>query len=751
MGMAGKFGASILALSVAAAASPALGQVSAGGDGREAVQGLQEIIVTAQRRSENIQRTALSITAVSGENVASRGVTQTEDLSRLTAGLQVQPSGGPYTTFAVRGVSQLGGNAFADPTVAVNLNGVYLATPTVIHGLYLDLDRVEILKGPQGTLYGRNATAGAINVIPVRPKFEFGGSLGADVGNYARFNMTGVLNVPISDRVAIRVAGQRVRRDGFMSDGTGDDKGEAVRASFLAEPTENFSFLLSFDWAHQGGKGPGATLRKPCSALGRTGVSCFVADPFTGVGDLASFYTSVGLAPQTRNPFTDGNYYGVGLNMDWTTSAGTVSLIGGYRKADVRYVTTATSWQIREDQHPWQRSLELRLASPSSQRLQYVIGAYYLDTDIKARANGENSPRRNYSDQWTNLWGWTGAVFSQLTFGLTDTLRLTGGARYTYEKKNSDSARYTLNNTVGPDPIIPALPVGPVATVLQGSRHWNKVNWKAGIELDATPDNFLYASVGTGFKAGGFFYGPVGSQTYEPEQVTSYTVGSKNRFLDNTLQLNIEAFYSDYQDQQLSFVKLIGVSSTLVTENAGKSHAYGFELEGELLLTPTTRLGTQIQYLKAKYDSFSYLTLAAPPPSSACKVTPGVPQASVNCDGQTPLRAPEWTINGSIEQSFPLANGGKFAAEVHGRYETEFQNDVSYVPETQGKPTARVDASLSYVAPDNRWSIQGYVNNITDVVTIASGTMSNAYPNNQAVGIVLYAPRTFGVRGQVRF
>lgn len=750
MGVAVKLGMSVLALS-AALATPAFAQVNAPADNGADDQGLEDIVVTAQRRSENVQRTALSITAVTGEDMASRGVSQTEDLSRLTAGLQVQPSGGPYTTFAVRGVSQLGGNAFADPTVAVNLNGVYLATPTVIHGLYLDLDRVEILKGPQGTLYGRNATAGAINVIPIKPKFDFGGSLAAEVGNYARFNITGVLNLPISDKVAVRIAGQRVRRDGFMSDGTGDDKGESVRASFLAEPTDNFSFLISFDWAHQGGKGPGATLRKPCAALGRTGVSCFVADPYTGVGDLASFYTSVGLAAQTRNPFTDGNYYGVGLNMDWTTSIGTVSLVGGYRKADVRYVTTATSWQLREEQHPWQRSLELRLASPSSERFQYVVGAYYLDTDMKARANGENAPRRNYSDQRTNLWGWTGALFSQLTYGLTDAFRVTGGLRYTYEKKNSDSARYTLANTVGPDPVIPDLPVGAPANIVLGSRDWNKITWKAGVELDAGPRNFLYASVGTGFKAGGFFYGPVGSQTYEPEHVTSYTVGSKNRFLDNKLQLNVEAFYSDYKDQQLSFVKLIGVSSTLVTENAGKSHAYGFELEGEFLATPTTRLGTQIQYLKAKYDSFSYQTLAAPPATSACKVTAGVPQATVNCDGRPPLRAPEWTINGSIEQSFPLANGGKFAAEVHGRYETEFQNDVSYVPETQGKPTARIDLSLSYQAPDNRWSIQGYVNNVTDVVTIASATMSNAYPNNQAVGIVLYAPRTFGVRGQVKF
>jgi iron complex outermembrane receptor protein len=173
---------------------------------------LPSIVVTAQRRSEDVQKAALSITAVSGRDIERRGLSSTEELGTLTAGLQVNPSAGPYTTFSVRSVSSLSGNAFADPAVAVNINGVYLATPTVMHGLYYDLERVEILKGPQGTLYGRNATAGAINIIPNRPKFTFGASASVDVGNYDRFNVGGMLNTPLSDSVAFRIAGQRIRR-----------------------------------------------------------------------------------------------------------------------------------------------------------------------------------------------------------------------------------------------------------------------------------------------------------------------------------------------------------------------------------------------------------------------------------------------------------------------------------------------------------------------------------------------------------
>jgi iron complex outermembrane receptor protein len=713
---------------------------------------LPSIVVTAQRRSEDVQKAALSITAVSGREIERRGLSSTEELGTLTAGLQVNPSAGPYTTFSVRSVSSLSGNAFADPAVAANINGVYLATPTVIHGLYYDLERVEILKGPQGTLYGRNATAGAINIIPNRPKFTFGASASADIGNFDRVNVGGMLNVPLSDTVAFRVAGQRVRRDGFMSDGTSDDKGEAVRASLLFEPGDDLSILLTGDFAHQEGKGPGATLRKSCALLGRPGAACFVADPYTAASDLPDQYIPFGLAPQTKQSFVDGDYYGAGLNIDWTTGLGTVSFVGGYRESKNSYKGSGTSWLLLEAQEPKQASAELRLASTGEGRLQYVLGAYYLDTEMTAHANSENSARANFSDQYTSLDGWTAAAFSQLTFSLTDTLRATGGLRYTYEEKSSDSRRYTLANTLGPDPVIPDEPVGAPVNVVVGSRHWDKVNWKLGFEYDVAPRSLLYANVSTGFKAGGFFYGPPGAQSYEPETVTSYVIGSKNRLLGNRLQLNAEGFYLDYRDQQVAFVKLIGTSATLVTENAGKSRAYGFELEGDFLATPNTRIGTQIQHLQAKYDSFTYLTIAPPGAASTCLVSPPVAgQFTVDCAGNTPLRSPRWTLVGSIEQTFPLSNGSRFVGEARARHETAFQGDVAYLPETKTYDTTRVDLGVSFVTADDRFTIKAYVDNLTDEETISNVTTSVTYANNPVVGINLQAPRTYGVRALFNF
>ena len=749
-----QFGASLL-ISAAFGATPALAQTTTSQSDvppDEEQVGIKEIIVTAQRRDENIQKAALSIVAVSGDDLRSHGVNNIDALARQTAGIEIQPSGGAYTTFTLRSVSSLSGNAFADPSIAVNLNGVYLATPTTFRGMFFDLDRVELLKGPQGTLYGRNATGGAINILPAKPEFTFGGNAAADIGNYHHFDVTGALNIPLSDTVAFRVAGQHARHTGYMSIGTSDEDVNALRGSLLFKPTEDLSILLTADWSHEGGMGVGATLRKACATLGRPGTSCFVADPYTDVADLPAYYTSAGIAVQTRHPYLDSDYYGAGVNIDWTTGIGTVSVVGGYRKSDVAYSNTGTSWQIIEDQHPEQKSLEVRLASPSGQRLGYVVGAYYLDTNIHARANGESGASHNYSDQFTNLSGWTGALFTQLSYGISDTFRIVGGLRYTYEKKNSDSRRYRLLVN-GPDPILPPGPVGNVVNAVIGSQEWNKVNWKAGFEFDAAPRSLIYANASTGFKAGGFYYGPPGFTTYQPERVTSYVLGSKNRFFDNKIQLNVEAFYLDYTNQQISFVKLISGSSTLVTENAGKSHAYGLDLDSVFLVTPTTRLSFNAQWLRSKYDSFTYLSLGAPPAArTSCVVGRGVPpNSSVDCAGQTTLRSPEWTLVGTIEQALPLANGGRFVGEANVRYEDAYQTDVSYLPEGIANATTRLNLSLGYEAPRGAFSIKGYVDNVTDAVSITATTQSNSYNVNQAFGVRLLPPRTYGVRAQVQF
>lgn len=744
------------ALSAICMTAPALAQnetssqVAADVDGPS--EGLGTIVVTAQRRSEDLQSAAVAISAVSGEELLDRGVTQVEDLGALTPGLQVNTSAGPYASFSVRSVSSLSGNAFADSAVAVNLDGVYLATPTVLNGLYYDLERVEILKGPQGTLYGRNATAGAINIIPQRPLFRNGGEVNVTLGNLDRFNIGGVLNLALSDTVAFRVAGQRVRRDGYMSDGSSDDHGEAMRASLLFEPTSELSILLAGDYSHQGGIGPGATIRKECASIpGNTQQgACFVADPYTGIADLAEQYTSVGEAPPTQNQFIDGDYYGLLLNLNYRTAIGDLTFIGAYREANSAYVGLGTSWQLRETQKPTQTSAELRLASDGGGPLQYVVGLYYLDTTMDSRSQSESLNNQRFSDSFTHNEGWTWAAFSQLTYSLTDAFRITGGLRYTYENKLTDSERYNVF-VVGPDPVFPDGPSGTQTIDLMEEKSWEAVNWKVGMEFDPSPDSLLYANVSTGFKAGGFYYGPPGSNTYEPEHVTAYAIGSKNRFANDTIQLNLEAFYLDYTDQQISFVKLVGPGSVvLVTENAGSTTAYGLELESEFLLAEDTRIGLSGSWVHARYDQFTFDTVAPPSATSLCTVGPPFP-FTVDCSGLQPVQSPEWTVSGSFEQGFLLDNGGRIFIDGRGNYRTELYPSTNYTVETWAGDSFRANFGLGYEDPEDRFRIRAFVDNAFDEVTINNATVNTAYSENGIVGINVLAPRTYGIQLSGRF
>jgi outer membrane receptor protein involved in Fe transport len=293
----------------------------------------------------------------------------------------------------------------------------------------------------------------------------------------------------------------------------------------------------------------------------------------------------------------------------------------GYREARVKYVTTTTGWQLRERQEPSQFSFETRLASSSDGPLQYVLGVFYLDTEQHAIANGENATRRNFSDQHTNLEGWVAAAFSQATYSITDTFRLTGGLRYTHEEKSSDSRRFVVN-TVGPDPVIPDPPVGAPANILVGTRDWDKTNWRSPAPL---------------------------------------------------------------------------------------------------------------------------------PASTRCTQALSTGQFLIDCSGQPTLRSGEWTILASVEQSLRLSNGGSFVGELDARYESAFDGDVSYIPETRTDATTRLDVGLSYLDPDDRFTVKAYVSNVTDETTIASTTLSNAYAVTGIVAAPLQPPRTYGVRATVNF
>lgn len=707
---------------------------------------LGDIVVTAQRRSESQQRAAISVTARTGDQLLTQGVNSIQQLSSVAPALQITPATGTYTWFAVRGVSNTGANAFADPAVAVNLDGVYLATPTVLEGLLYDLDRVEILKGPQGTLYGRNATAGAINIITKQPDFDFGGDATLEVGNFASVFGQGALNVPVTDGIAIRFAGMGSKRDGYFSDGTSDSNLVAGRVSLLFKPSDNFRFVVIGDFADQRGRGTGSTVIKDCG-----GAQCYVGGVWTGLADQSAAFAPI--APKSHKTYLNNNYRGVSTQLQWDNPLGTLTMIGAHRWSDVDYYTHTTGILISEQQKPEATSFEARLASRGEGLIRWLVGTYYLDTTMRSRSVSENGAGRSFGDQRTYTGGTAWAGFGQLTIAPTETLRLVGGLRYTTEKKFSRTQRYNVLNTVGPDPIIPLTPTSAPIYSVDESHRWNSATWKLGVEWDVGTRSLLYANASTGFKAGGFFSGPPGNDSYAPEKVTAYVAGSKNRFLNNTLQVNAELFYLDYRDQQISYTKIVGAASVSVTENAGRLTAKGAEVEVNWFPLRNTQLGANVQYLDTEYNSLVYFTPSPPAAQSLCELTPGQPGGTtrVNCNGLDALQSPKWSMTGSIDQTVPLANGGKMIARANVLYETERYNHISYVPTTISPANARLDLSLTYEAPGGAWRVTAYGRNVTDTVTPTYILPPPGFNQNAAFVAVLKPPRTYGLRVQGKF
>jgi iron complex outermembrane receptor protein len=344
------------------------------------------------------------------------------------------------------------------------------------------------------------------------------------------------------------------------------------------------------------------------------------------------------------------------------------------------------------------------------------------------------------------------AAFGQATYGLTDALRLVSGIRYTEESKKQNSL-FTQTSPTSPNP-----PPRPVL----GDVTFSSTTYKGGIEYDIAPRSLLYANVSTGFKAGGFFLG-IGKNSYLPEKITAYTLGSKNRFLDNRLQFNIEAFYWDYKDQQITFIgPLQNAPGVFVpsssTANVGESRIYGTDAELSFQLTPNDFISAELQYVNSEYTSFDYVQISTngAPPRVTCAVTPSstVPTNAptrlfdVDCAGKPGINSPEWSANLGYQHRFEL---GEYAlvASARSRIESSRFLTLEYLDDSRQGSFTSSDASLTFEAPEAKWSITGFVNNIEDD-TVLSGS-SGVRPFLNVSYTSLRPPRTYGVRATMRY
>jgi iron complex outermembrane recepter protein len=729
--------------------------------------GIPEIIVTAQRREESLQRAAVAVTAITGDDIVAAGVSDTANLNRLVPALQVLPSGGGAMNFYLRGVGTLQATAYGENPVAYNFNGVYISQPTAAAGAFYDLERIEVVKGPQGTLYGRNATGGAINVLPKRPELgKFSGDATVEYGNYDSKKILGAVNLPLGATAALRIAGQWVDRDGYLSDGYDDEKGQAARASLLFKPSDRWSAMLMADYFHQGGKGLGSVVvpssynpnaapigariggadPRSLAEVRQWADSTLPAPPFCPGGLVSS--GCVGAAK--GDGYIDSTFYGVSATIEADLGFANLTVIPAYRRSEPEYRFYSIGFLGEESRNDEQKSLEARLASNGEGRFSYVVGAYLFDEHQHADeyyAPGALSTTRTDPALDTT----SKALFGQATYHVSEAFRLVGGLRYT-EETRKQAVSVAAGNIFDPNPPLSEPP-------FSGHLDFHSVTWKAGLEWDAAAHSLVYANAATGFKAGGFFAAAAPNNSYAPEKLTAYTLGSKNRLLDNRLQANIEVFYWDYKNQQITFIGGIdtptGIGTGAVTVNAGQAHMYGTELELLFAATRNDRLGVTLQYLKGKYDSLAYneLSPTGGPVRTGCATTnlgpanPGTPDPAqiyrTDCSGKPTLNSPEWTSNLSYEHTFMLGSGYVLAPGVRARIETSREITIDYIEETKQEAYTITDAYLTLTPPSTRWSLSAFVNNIGDETVKASAV---PHPILQTVYSAVRPPRTYGAR-----
>jgi iron complex outermembrane receptor protein len=761
--------------------------------------GLQEIVVTAQRKVESAQRAGLAIDVVGSEELNRAGIAGSGDLGKLVPALNVQQNGGANAVFFLRGVGNFTVNGYSDPAIAFSYDGVYLGRPTSTSGMFYDLDRIEVLKGPQGTLYGRNATGGAINVLPARPRIgEFSGFVNGSYGNYDAVSLQGAVNIPVGETGAMRIAGNLTRHDGYLSDGTSDDKSQALRLQYLAELTPDLTLRVGGDYSHTGGKGTGSSYQGKYVFNRGTGAYDFVSSGLsasTGLLDPASqAYRQtlfLGLSGRTAAPldpdfYQDNSFYGANAELTWKTDAGTLTILPAWRYSNLDNKFGAPGFIGYIQEKDEQFSLEARFAGERIGIFDYILGAYLFDENVDGNYTFAQQALNAYQEFESDTRSY--AVFGRLTANLSDRLRLVGGLRWTRDEKQFDGRADVLLvrctrtvNFVPSCPTTPLLPVGDSYTELQApfivppatggvtpigatgailiraatpvnSRLIrSRVTWRAGAEFDLGPQSLLYGSVETGYRSGGFSLS-AGYEIFNPEYITAYTLGIKNRFFDNRVQLNVEAFLWKYRDQQVNHTGVDAAGNQgQFTENAGRSTNKGVEAEAQFLVTPTTLLSVQVQYLDANYKDFIYREpIGATPPLTGCPYSvsataPG--QYDINCSGNQAYQSPKWTINLGAQQTLNLGSY-KVVLAADTQYKTSRYVGFQYLPEQKVGDTWTSNANISF-SPDNEaWSIGAFVRNIENNRIITAGLTYNAA---SAATVVATPPRTYGVRAGVKF
>ena len=714
---------------------------------------LQEVVVTAQKRAEDLQRVPVSIEVVSGTTLARQNLNNLSDLALTLPSVQVYDSG-PSNVMFIRGIGS-GPNTAFEQAVGTFIDDVYHGRSRTSDATFLDLEHIEVLKGPQSTYFGNNVIAGAFNILTQKPSAQFGASARLLYGMFGQYAAEGALNLPINDAWAVRLAGIANGQDGWLKNvNTGDhvphENNGALRVTIAFRPNEDFDATLKIEGSDNKNEGayPFQITDCPPPAPFVTAGFCALAlaqkqpvgldanENATSPGQVISLksYESVFTltARKWNQIFTSvTGYYGYDYLQNWDADS-----------------TPETLLNIQVPEHYHQFSQELRVASPTGGAFEYLAGAYFQSDSLHSTQDisffflspiieglPPFSPLVPYLPMGQSI-GYeqeehSYSVFGSLTWNATDRLKLTAGLRGSWvDKSYNRNVFYGMATAdYGGISSMPA-PLQPLAAVLGGTAPGALAGdrsdhaWmpSAGIQYQADPSAMLYASYRRGFLAGGFnatdSSGVAANMPFAPEYVNAYEIGAKTKWWDDRVLLNLALFRSDYSDLQVSqqVANSAGVYAAHV-ENAGSALSQGVELQGDWAVTSAFRLAANVTYLEAYYQSYPH---AAPSVlQTYCASSYILPQCGVypfpvpptqDLAGQPTPYAPRWSGNVLGSYRFPLGSF-ELTTEASAYFSSSFLQDSlnqwfgSYV---------RLDGRISLESPGGRWSVDLIGQNLTD-------------------------------------
>ncbi len=793
---------------------------------------IQEITVTATKRETNLERTPIAISAFGQDQLNKQQVKDVTGLADFVPSLHFAQQGDQAAiTLTLRGIGNDSAyTEVADPEVAIYVDGIYSPRAQGASVLMYDMERVEVLRGPQGTLFGRNATVGAISLVSAKPQLDaFHASVEAVGGSYNRFGVRGMINIPVTDTFAVRAAFVTDRHDGyidfqkppaglginqsaFVTGGkkyyAGDQK--SARVSALWKPNDRFTWNLSGEYYKDTGSPILSLMQTP-----RAGQKFWSA--LIDTAPQQDRY-SVGIRSNASYDLTD--HIQLAYIAGWSRVGGS-----GDSDADAGVyppsINTDGSINLPNDQFGENRTVysrydfqshEVQLKSTGKNTIDWILGGYYSHEKNKIRFDIDQ--RNGYRD---GTFNWAGsfiqadrkidsrAVFGQAIWHVNNWINLTGGIRYTSDKKQDIGGRNVtfagcptgdqacaaaIKNLPGifgigghetAQQLVDQLNAqtaqygnlwGISANDVKGT--WNKVTWLARADANVTDTTLVYASVSTGFKSGNI---EDGGRTANPETLTNYEVGSKIRLFGNHATLNVAGYYEDFKgyqvNQAITTRDAAGniTGSQIVTTNAKGAKAYGFEAEFNANITRADRVQLSATVQKTKLDDLitvdNRLYLA---PTGALPL-----QGLQNLKGNELAHAPRFSMTGSYEHDIDLGDHGTLTPRATVHYETRSWlsyfngddpsryngagTDPNHVSGNFGssfdkqKAYAKIDLSMTYTPASKAYSIEAFGLNVTDKRIRTSAGVGGG-PNVGLAPVFLSnyeAPATWGVRVKANF